>query len=157
MPDLSKQKAKPDAARSLGAEEKALDLRKAGASYRKIAKAMDCSVAQSHKLVARAMKRLVERCSDGAEKVRVLELERLDDMLMGLWPNANRGNAQAVEKVLKIMERRAKLLGLDAPTKVAPTTPDGQQPYAPMSDTELDARIRELAGKLEGSQVHGVG
>lgn len=32
---------------------------------------------------------------------------------------------QAVNAALKIMERRARLLGLDAPTKVAATNPDG--------------------------------
>ena len=36
----------------------------------------------------------------------------------------------AVDRAVKLMERRAKLLGLDAPTKVAPTNPNGDQPYA---------------------------
>lgn len=35
----------------------------------------------------------------------------------------------AVDRAIKLMERRARLLGLDAPTKVAPTTPDGDKPY----------------------------
>lgn len=57
------------------------------------------------------------------------------------------------------MDRRAKILGTDAPTKVAPTTPDGKAPYKPMTDAELDARIRELAGKLgtEAAVSHGAG
>lgn len=33
----------------------------------------------------------------------------------------------AVAKAISVMERRAKLLGLDMPTKVAQTTPDGQK------------------------------
>ena len=36
------------------------------------------------------------------------------------------GNYHAVDRVLKIMERRAKLLGLDAPAKVTQTTVDGK-------------------------------
>jgi hypothetical protein len=32
----------------------------------------------------------------------------------------------AVDRALKIMARRARLLGLDAPQKIAPTTPDGK-------------------------------
>lgn len=33
----------------------------------------------------------------------------------------------AVAKAISVMERRAKMLGLDMPTKVAQTTPDGQK------------------------------
>lgn len=36
----------------------------------------------------------------------------------------------AIDRAIKVMERRARLLGLDAPTKVAPTNPDGDKPYA---------------------------
>lgn len=32
------------------------------------------------------------------------------------------------------IDRRIKLLGLDAPTKIAPTNPEGDQPYDPVSD-----------------------
>jgi hypothetical protein len=34
----------------------------------------------------------------------------------------------ALDRLLKIEESRRKLLGLDKPTKVAPTTPDGDKP-----------------------------
>lgn len=36
----------------------------------------------------------------------------------------------AIDRAVKLMERRAKLLGLDAPTKVAPTNPNGDKAYA---------------------------
>ena len=42
----------------------------------------------------------------------------------------------AIDRMLRIMDRRAKLLGLDMPTKVAPTTPDGEQ----SASTEESAR-----------------
>ena len=35
----------------------------------------------------------------------------------------------AIDRVLKIMERRAKLLGLDAPAKTALTNPSGDKPW----------------------------
>lgn len=44
-------------------------------------------------------------------------------------------------------EARRKMLGMDAPTKIAPTDPTGAKPYEKMEDAELDARIRELAAK----------
>jgi len=39
------------------------------------------------------------------------------------------------------MERQAKLLGLETPTKIAPTTPDGKEHFE-TTDAELDAEIR---------------
>jgi hypothetical protein len=38
------------------------------------------------------------------------------------------GEARWLEVVLGCVERRCKLLGLNAPTKIAPTTPQGDQP-----------------------------
>ena len=42
-----------------------------------------------------------------------LELQRLDAMMAGIWNDAVSGKAHAIDRVLKIMERRAKLLNLD--------------------------------------------
>jgi len=71
----------------------------------------------------KAVVRLVE--SRAAESVKdadviiAMEVERLDAMLMAVWAKAKKGDVAAVDRVLKIQERRAKLLGLDAPTKTA--------------------------------------
>lgn len=59
------------------------------------------------------------------------------------------GDPRYMNVILNIVERRCKLLGLDAPTKVAPTSPDGEKPYRSMSESELDNRIAELQQKLE--------
>ena len=45
-----------------------------------------------------------------------MELERLDAMTAGLWPGIQEGSAANVSAGVRISERRAKLLGLDAPT-----------------------------------------
>lgn len=52
-----------------------------------------------------------------AEELLKLELERLD-VLWGIqYLTAQGGDVQAMAACMKIMERRAKLLGLDAPIK----------------------------------------
>lgn len=58
------------------------------------------------------------------------------------------GDPRYLSVLLGIQDRRAKLLGMDAPQKVAPTSPDGKEPYKGMTDAEINARIKELAGKL---------
>ncbi len=103
-------------------ERKAMELRLAGATYAQIAQALGISQAGAHKAVMRALKRLNEKLNEQAEQVRRLELERLDRMLLALWPQAQKGNHGAVDRILRIMERRARLLGLDAPKSVDVTS-----------------------------------
>lgn len=55
---------------------------------------------------------------ESVEEARQLELMRLDDMQFAIWNRAIKGELSALSCVLKIMDRRAKLLGLDKPEKV---------------------------------------
>ena len=107
-------------ARRLAAREreiKALELRKAGATYVQIAEALGISRAGAHKVVLRALARLEKEAGEEAEHLRRLEIERLDAMLLAIWPHVKKGSLGAIDRAIRIMERRAKLLGLDAPTK----------------------------------------
>lgn len=60
---------------------------------------------------------------------RQVELQRLDVALQAVWEKVLAGDLFAIDRYLKIAERRSKLLGLDAPTKLAPTTPEGDKPW----------------------------
>jgi hypothetical protein len=65
------------------------------------------------------------------------------------------GDLRALELVLKCNQARRTMLGLDAPTRIAPVTPDGQEPYRlaveSLSVIELRAlaRLREHTVTLE--------
>lgn len=96
----------------------ALDLRKRGHSYRAIADKLGVSVQTAYNDVMKELEALAQQNLDKAAELRALELERLDMLLKGLEPMASVGNPGAVNSYLKCMERRAKLLGLDAPTQV---------------------------------------
>jgi len=91
-------------------DRKAVELRLAGVGYAKIA-------AQLGYKDATAASSAVKRALDGSleespEQIRQQELERLDAMLVGMWPKARRGDAVAVDRVLRLTERRSRLLGL---------------------------------------------
>jgi hypothetical protein len=104
--------------------KQALDLRKGGASFPEIARALGyAGPAGAYQAVMSALRKTLK---EPAEEVRTLELARLDAMLLALWPQVRQGNQGAVEKALKVAERRAKLLGLDMPTKVASTDSQGE-------------------------------
>lgn len=97
----------------------ALELRKAGVDFRTIADRLGYEgPSGAHKAVTTALKALT---AEPAEELRTLELERLDAMLRSLWvraTNAKGADLGAIDRVLKIMERRAKLAGLDAPSRI---------------------------------------
>ncbi len=91
----------------------ALRMRTAGKSYPEIAESLGyASSSGAHKAVSTALRKTLQ---EPADEVRSIELERLDELLMGIWQY--RMKPDYLDRVLKIMERRAKLLGLDAPTK----------------------------------------
>lgn len=104
---------------------KALDYRKAGLSYRAIGIKLDISHEQARQDIEAELKALAAARQDSAEELRQLELERCDMLFKGLEPMAAIGNPGAVNSFLRVMERRAKLLGLDAPVKADVKT-DGQ-------------------------------
>jgi hypothetical protein len=63
--------------------------------------------------------------ADDVEAIRQLENERLDLLFASAWEQAIDGDFKATDICLKIMSRRAKLLGLDTPvSQRIETTPN---------------------------------
>jgi hypothetical protein len=114
----------------------ALQLRLAGLTYRQIGERLGYTEQRAHRVVTEELARLnAERAEQAAEVTR-LELERLDALLAVVWPKAERGEMGALDRVLAIMNRRARLLGLDAPEKRELTGKDGRP---------LDVRLEDLS------------
>lgn len=103
----------------------ALELRKAGWAFHEIGVRLGISTTQAFRDVSTQLKQLAALALDNANELRQLELERLDMLIQGLEPMARVGNPGAVNSYLRVMERRAKLLGLDAPVRQEHTGADG--------------------------------
>lgn len=139
----------------------AFELRKAGATYDEIGKSLGITRQSAYGLVSKVLEDLQAQTAEDAAAVKAMELQRLDAMLKGLWPAASKGSPQSVEKALKVMERRARLLGLDAPTKHAHTDPTGEEergypvafPVPPSLD--LDAWQAFAAAAAKGAKGDG--
>ena len=102
---------------------KALELRSAGASFRQIGEALSVSKPRAFRIVRKALDELVQHCQDTAERVRQLELHRLDRIRLAL--DAKKGDPRTAEVLIRISERVAKLHGLDAPQRIEASGPDG--------------------------------
>ncbi len=124
---------------------KVLELRKAGASHDQIADQLGlANRSVSWKLFSAALHEIIR---EPAQDVLALELDRLDAMLLGCWTKAKSGDTQAIDRVIRIMDRRTAYLGLDAPKSnstemVISTTKTGE--VGPEAAARL---VREMFGE----------
>jgi hypothetical protein len=88
---------------------------------------------ESHKAARRS------RPEKGAEEATELRKEQRD------------GNPRFLEGILACIKKRCEILGLNAPVKVAPTSPDGNEQYtAEVTDGERAAAYERLIARLGG-------
>ena len=154
-------------ARAAERREKAWELRKQGQSFGAIGEALGYSKSQAERDIKHVFKELTERTLESAAEARVLDLARLDDLLLAWFPNAAGEGVDreehpnqmgdialyrhAAEIVLKILEQRAKLHGLYrqdvalfTPVPLAVASAD----LSGLNEVELDAVIRNLQAAL---------
>jgi hypothetical protein len=123
-----------------------IELRHEGYVWREIATMVDMSIAG----VVKAYKRALTRHPVAAiEEHRELELDRLDNLQRTYWQPAVAGNLRAADFVLRVIDKRAKLLGLDAPLKV-------QAEVVTYDGSDLDREVERVARIIEASTIGGV-
>lgn len=124
---------------TLDRRRQAVQLRLDGLSYEAIAAQLGWrSHASAHNAVQRG---LADAVREPTEQLIRLEVARLDELHRALWPAALAGNVGAVDRVLRVMERRARLLGLDKPAALAVDVAQVE---------DLDAQIEALVAELSG-------
>lgn len=135
--------------------KRALELRKDGLTYSDIAKRLGYATVQGAYQAVQTM--LLKSIRETADEVRAVENERLDVLFNKVYTRAKEtGDDKDITLCLAIMNRRARLLGLDAPSKIAPTTVDGNNSYQPTADysrltvLELE-KLKELLEKAGDS------
>lgn len=110
------RKATPSAIHYAERRAKALRLRSLRMTYQQIADELyNGNRGQCYRDIQKGIDDLPR---EAAEHVRVQELELLDEMSRGLIPKARKGDDKAVQGMLRIMDRRAKYLGLDTPVQI---------------------------------------
>jgi len=96
---------------SAALERDVCDLRTQGLTYAEIAEGLNLSgKAQAYRLCQRALRRVP---FESVIELRQIEGQRLDRITVVLWPQVLGGNLNAIQTILKVMERRARLFSLD--------------------------------------------
>lgn len=100
-----------------------IDLVKAGYTYQQIAdrinKINGTNITRQavHNSVKREIDKSREKLYQEVKDVVFIEVERLNELFKSAYSKAKKGDEKSINSCLKIMERKAKLLGLDAPEK----------------------------------------
>lgn len=150
-------------------QRKALELRKAGATYAAIAEQVGYdNAANARRAVLTAMEEVIQ---EPAVELRTIQVERLNHMLMLVWGQVNKSNGtdgQAIDRALRIMAQLDSLMGTVAAQEVTHKHEGvivfegskddyiaAMQQMSGVEEAEL-ARIAELeAGKADGSIIEG--
>lgn len=136
------QQAGPD---QIAVEEwrlRALEKRKLGKTFRQIQKELGeeggpVSLSRAYELVVEALNDIREQCKESAADIRDIEVQRCDAMIEELFrrltntgsPTTNkishRTAARLVDSILRIQDRKARYLALDAPKRIEATGSGG--------------------------------
>jgi predicted DNA-binding protein (UPF0251 family) len=103
----------------------ALRLRVSGLTYEAIAEELGVSLGTAHSDVQFMLAKRRKQAAEDAEHVRELELERLDAAIYLVLGQIGKENLGAVDRLVKLNERRCKMLGLDAPEQRKHSFGDG--------------------------------
>lgn len=128
MPNHSPGRHKycPEVIQAKQVANEAVKLRIAGKTFREIAEILHYN---SQQAAFDAVKRtLIATAREPADELRSLELERLDELWQVAFGKAKEGDLSAQQSCIRILERRARLVGLDAPQKTTYTDPNGNGP-----------------------------
>jgi len=93
--------------------EKTLELRAKGMSIRAIAGKLGVSKSQVQRDIVKELQAAAADRKKIAGHIIDLELAKLDALEENAWEHIAAGELSAIDRVLRSMERRAKLLGLD--------------------------------------------
>jgi len=99
--------------------DEALNYKLMGLSYEQIGNKLDVHKSTAYRYVKKALDIVMESYTLKAERVVAMELAKLDrlEIAMNKLLIKDKTSSAAVDKIIKIMERRAKFLALDAPSK----------------------------------------
>jgi DNA-binding CsgD family transcriptional regulator len=141
-------------------EEQVTALKLGGANYPQIAKQLDIAVSTAWSTWKRVVERAAIVSERDATREHQLALLRLDRLIAKAWsimvdPASSKFLVlNAIKTVLKLEERRAKLLGIDAPVRLVHTGPDGGPiEHHSVTESEGDVEIRRLLGGMAAREA----
>ncbi len=123
--------------------QQAMSLRVGGATFEQIGQALKITKASAYKLVMRTLEDTRVKTAQDAAALKDLANARIEDAIFRISRQVQAGNLGAVDRLIRLLDRQARLNGLDAPYTFAAELPPG---VAPSGD----------GGEVEGAIVSGL-
>jgi hypothetical protein len=117
-------------------------LRKEGNEPAAIAEQMGLTVALVRTYLAEAIAVWKAAYEAEARDLALLDLARTEEVIRYSWPKVRQGNDKAAQVVLRALERRARMLGIDKATRV---------------EVANGASLAEIRAKLTAALPEGIG
>ena len=117
-------------------ENRALELRMAGATFAAIASALGYADKRSaQRAVERAIAKEADALRVDREAFVQMHLLRTERLIRAHWQKATAGDPAATETIRRLLERQSKLLGLDKPVRFEVTD---------AMDAEIESLLEEM-------------
>jgi hypothetical protein len=124
-----------------------VELRREGKTWQQIADVVKYATPMgAWKAYQRACQRTLQEPTDEARRI---ELDRLDALQRTYWEPAVEGNLRAADFVLRVIDRRARILGIDAPQKIQAEVVNYEGVGSIDAEVDRIARIIEAAEHAE--------
>lgn len=138
--------AKKDDPEVLAKEAEVLKLRRGGLTFDVIAQRVGyANPGSAQKAYERSLNRIT---AEDVGIMRRAENDRLDMAQSAIWVKVLQGDNQSIANLLRIMDRRAKLNGLDVPVRI-------QAEVVSYDIGSVDANIAAIVAELANSSTSG--
>jgi len=127
--------------------ERVAELRLKGLSERAIAKEVGCSLGTVHSDLDAVLEDAQQSAVSYMSRAKVLSLRRLERAIEAIWDAVKSGNLEAVDRLVRIEARRAKVVGFDAADKLEMSGPREE----PIKIDARNALLDRLAGLIAGA------
>jgi hypothetical protein len=147
--------------KALERDARAVRMRVDGKTYEVIAKVLHYGHrGNAVRAVKRRLKKMREECAADLEELRFIESQRLDLALAAIMPKVRRGDLPAIDRLLKIQERRAAFKGLDQPKGLRVEVARELEGFIERLRAEFDDDVYErllaiFAGELGAPEARG--
>lgn len=126
--------------------QRAIELRRAGRTYHEIGKELGVTGAQARSDIYRYLEIHSQHFTESIDEVRIIETMRLDRLTQILFERPELDN-ESIVTMLRIMNHRSRLLGLEAPRRTMITVNNSEQDLK-LTPEQIVDRMTELQNRL---------
>jgi hypothetical protein len=141
------RKTRPANLVALERRRRAIELRGQGKTFVEIGKELGVTGPRAFQLVTQAIDDVNALLVSEVKAHRQKHLDELHAMRKGIWKDATAGQVGKIDRIIKLLEREARLLGLDAAEKFEHAGPDGGPITVDAMRSGVAAELTRLAAK----------